>query len=152
MCPINSKIKLRYQSKILNGNYINFEVEIWNEINFIRSCHSQFGIFKLYIISYEVQFEANQNTMQRHTLIFIFIFVLLAKFLGKVHCGRFDAHTIIVNSFSKCPQDEKNPVHLDFNLTRISFNKYSINCIFTVEENITGPIEVNITERIHFIY
>lgn len=51
-----------------------------------------------------------------------------------------NTHTLI--SFTGCPNDEKNSVHFNPNITQISRNKYLINGIFTFKEYVETPVEV----------
>lgn len=78
--------------------------------------------------------------MLRHP--FIVILALADAFFVVNDC--LDASTIVLNNYTRCQDDEKNPIHLNVNFTKTAHNKYAVNGEFTLDEVIDGPIEVKI--------
>lgn len=70
----------------------------------------------------------------------IFIWIFVPKVFIKENSGKTE---IILNSRGKCPNEEKNPVRYDGNITRIGLNKYSFNGTFTIDRNITADLLVS---------
>lgn len=72
-----------------------------------------------------------------------YIFVLIFLFLTNIaFSSSLITRTISLDNFSKCPNDEKNAVHFDGVITKITRNKYSVNGEFKFTDNAMGPIEV----------
>lgn len=59
-----------------------------------------------------------------------------------IDCYTPVARTVTLESFSGCPQDEKNAIHFDGSIKKSAHNKYAINGEFLLTDTIEGPIEV----------
>lgn len=74
-------------------------------------------------------------------MIYLKIVFVLSAFVILVECSGAKS-SLIMNRYSTCPGDEKNPVHFLGNITKVALNKYVMNGGFTFRENVTGPIGV----------
>lgn len=70
-------------------------------------------------------------------------FILISLYLKNVvNSISLTPRTITLDSFSACPQDEKNSIHFDGVIRKTTRNKYSVNGEFKFTDNAMGPIEV----------
>lgn len=70
-------------------------------------------------------------------------FILICLYLKNVvNSISLTPRTITLDSFSACPQDEKNSIHFDGVIRKTTRNKYSVNGEFKFTDNAMGPIEV----------
>lgn len=53
-----------------------------------------------------------------------------------------NSRTVTLDSFSVCPQDEKNAIHFNGVIKKTTRNKYSVNGEFKFTDIAMGPIEV----------
>lgn len=82
------------------------------------------------------------------TFLFVLILSLFLVFYQYITDGyRSEPNTLTLISFTGCPNDEKNPIHFNPNITKISRNKYLINGIFTFKEYVEAPVEVNLIRK-----
>lgn len=74
----------------------------------------------------------------------IFIFLWIFELSNRsFHCYRFAPNTFTFNSYSECPGDEENVVHVDYSIAPISRNKFVINGEAVFLEVLGGKMEVN---------
>lgn len=70
---------------------------------------------------------------------FTWIFVLLNRSLN---CYRFEPNTFTFNSYSECPGDEENVVHVNYSIASNARNKFVINGEAVFLEALGGKMEV----------
>lgn len=57
-------------------------------------------------------------------------------------CYRFEPNVLTIHNHSICPGDEKNPVHVKYDITPVTGNKYVVNGEIIFTERINGQLEV----------
>lgn len=72
----------------------------------------------------------------------IFIFICLNFLFESIVCYRFEPNVLTIHNHSICPGDEKNPVHVKYDITPVTGNKYVVNGEIMFTERISGQLEV----------
>lgn len=72
----------------------------------------------------------------------IFLLVWMSNLLSYIEGYRFEPNSLILNNTTECPDDDKNPVHLNISIVPVDRNRYLANGEAIFDENISGPLEV----------
>lgn len=72
----------------------------------------------------------------------IFTFICLNFLFKSIVSYRFEPNVLTIHNHSKCPGDEKNPVHVKYDITPVTGNKYLVNGEMSFTEYIDGQLEV----------
>lgn len=72
----------------------------------------------------------------------IFTFICSIFSFESIVCYRFEPNVLTIHNHTTCPGDEKNPVHVKYDITPVTGNKYVVNGEIIFTEYINGQLEV----------
>lgn len=78
--------------------------------------------------------------IHRYYIRLIFIFILFFQLFGR--CHNIERRILINQGFSKCADDEKNPIHFNGTVRNITTNVCRLDGDVIFDEFIAGPLEV----------
>lgn len=84
----------------------------------------------------------NMQTLSNYQIIILVFLWLFTFLITSTYSYRFEPNTLTVNNFSECRENEKYVVHVDYKITQLARNKYVVNGLIIIGENVGRQIEV----------